>query len=559
MLLKDCKVERPKTTKVQIVRDGIKYVYQVVGKDYKKDKKYTVDKRVNIGKMIDDTYMIPNDKFELYYPDLIKKDNPSKEFSDTLSVGAYVLIDKILKDTGINELLDDIFDDKANLIKDLIAYMIIKESCDYEYFEYYERKSITFTSGVYSDSSVCDLLKNGISNKDISIFLQAWNKINSNIQDVYVNMDGTNIVSRNDYDGLSEFGHSKDDDNLPQVNLTYVTAANNHRPLLYDLYPGSTTDSTEAKRLIPIIKKYNYQNIGFIFDRAYYSLKFVKDLKKEGYFFIMMVKENLGFVSKLIDKHRIKLSRGISNYISEYEVSGISERVNISESKKDKPVYVYAYLFFNEKLMVSLKSELLNTIATYEKELEELTSNNTLLTSKDLIKYEKYFKFRYDPSGYMISYKKNEKKIEELTNSYGFFSMISEKKLTPLEALRTYRDRDSIEKVFRQLKSSLSFKHAGVMSKHSLESKVFLTFIASIVRNEIAYKRYDLKLQERKNLTVPVIIKQLEIIEASINANNNYSRRYSFTKTQNKILGLYDIKEDYIDNSINDFNKTYNQ
>ena len=97
------------------------------------------------------------------------------------------------------------------------------------------------------------------------------------------------------------------------------------------------------------------------------------------------------------------------------------------------------------------------------------------------------------------------------------------------------------------------------MSKHSLESKVFLTFIASIVRNEIAYKRYDLKLQERKNLTVPVIIKQLEIIEASINANNNYSRRYSFTKTQNKILGLYDIKEDYIDNSINDFNKTYNQ
>lgn len=75
----------------------------------------------------------------------------------------------------------------------------------------------------------------------------------------------------------------------------------------------------------------------------------------------------------------------------------------------------------------------------------------------------------------------------------------------------------------------------------------------------MAYKLYDLKLQERKNLTVPVIIKQLETIEASINANNNYSRRYGFTKTQNKILGLYDIKEDYIDNSINDFNKTYNQ
>ena len=559
MLLKDYKVERPKTTKVQTVRDGIKYVYQVIGKDYKKDKQYTIDKRVNIGKMIDDTYMIPNDKFELYYPDLIKKDNPSKEFSDTLSVGAYTLIDKVLKDTSINELLDDIFDDKANLIKDLIAYMIIKESCDYEYFEYYERKSLTFTSSVYSDSSISELLKSGISNSNISTFMDAWNHINSNIKDVYVNMDGTSITSRCDYDGLSEFGYSKDDDNLPQINLTYVTSANNHRPLLYDLYPGSIVDSTEAKRLIPIIKKYNYQNIGFIFDRAYYSLKFIKELKKEGYFFIMMVKDNLGFVSKLIDEYRIVLSKGISNYISEYEVSGISKRVNISENKNDKPVYVYVHLFFNEKLMVSLKSDLLNTIATYEKELIELTSNNSLLTSKDLVKYEKYFKFRYDPAGYMITYKKDEKKIEELTNSYGFFSMISEKKLTPLEALRIYRDRDSIEKVFRQLKSSLSFKHAGVMSKHSLESKVFLTFIASIVRNEIAFKRYDLKPQERKSLTVPVIIKQLEAIEASINTNNIYTRRYSFTKTQNKILSLYGIKEDYIDNSINSFNKSYNQ
>ena len=559
MLFKDYKVERPKTTKMQLVRNDTKYVYQVVETEYKKDKKYTVDKRVNIGKMIDDTYMIPNDKFFLYYPDLIKIDNPSKEFSDTLSIGSVALIDKVLKDTGINDLLNEIFEDnEASLIKDLIAYMIIKESCEYEYFEYYERKSLTFTDRVYSDSTVSDLLKTKISNRDINTFVDAWNMLNSNIDDVYVNMDGTNIVSRSDYDGLSEYGHSKDDNSLPEVNLTYVTSCINNRPLTYELYPGSINDSKEAKRLVSIIKKYNYQNIGFIFDRMYYSVDFVRDLKKAGYFFVMAVKDNLDFISDLKDKYRIKLSKGINNYLDEYEVSGISERINISKDKKEK-VYVYAHLFFNEKIMVYLKSNLLNTVALYEKELETLSKNNKLLTSKDLIKYDKYFKFNYDLTGYMLAYKKDEKKIQDLLDSYGYFALISAKELTAIEALKIYRDRDSIEKVFRALKSSLSFDHLGVMSKHSLESKVFLTFLASIVRNEIAYKRYSLKLEERKNLTVPVIIKQLESIEACIDNNNVYSRRYAFTSKQKKILDLFGIKEKDIDSLINNFNEAYHK
>ena len=52
MLLNNVKVLRPKTTKIQ-KRNGIGYVYQVIGKSYKKDKKYTVENRKLIGKMID--------------------------------------------------------------------------------------------------------------------------------------------------------------------------------------------------------------------------------------------------------------------------------------------------------------------------------------------------------------------------------------------------------------------------------------------------------------------------------------------------------------------------
>jgi len=48
------KVERPAGTKIYHRRD-CKYVYYVTGSEYKKGKKYVVEKRVCIGKMIDDT------------------------------------------------------------------------------------------------------------------------------------------------------------------------------------------------------------------------------------------------------------------------------------------------------------------------------------------------------------------------------------------------------------------------------------------------------------------------------------------------------------------------
>lgn len=57
------------------------------------------------------------------------------------------------------------------------------------------------------------------------------------------------------------------------------------------------------------------------------------------------------------------------------------------------------------------------------------------------------------------------------------------------KALDIYRGRDNIEKMFRSLKSGIDFNKARVHSTQSLQSKVFITFIAMIIRNEIFQKK----------------------------------------------------------------------
>lgn len=553
MILKDYKVVRPKTTKVQKdSRRNISYVYQVVESVYDPVRKFNVDKRKIIGKMVDDVYMIPNKEFEIYYPDLMLKEEPRSAFSDTIHVGAVTLFDYLFKETKLDIHLEEIFPDKYKLIEDLIMYMIKEETCTYEYFPYFEREIPTLTRKVYSDSSISRLLNENISSKDINDFLEEWNKTNSDINEVYINYDSTNIGVRGDFDGLGEYGYAKDDDSIPQVNISYVVAKPNNRPLSYALYPGSIHDSSEVDLTLKVFKKYNYKNIGFIFDRAYYSKRLVKKLKKDNHFFIMMLKEDLDFVKELIEKHRIKLTDQYDCYISDYDVSGIKERINIA-SKDEKPIMVYLYVFYSASRATIEKQGILNTIAEYEKEIADHFENDKTAKEDTYKKYEKYFKFKYDTNGYLLNYKKDEKKIKAALNNLGFFSIMAEKEMEPRDILITYKERDSIEKLFRALKSSLDFDHVGVYTKRSLEAKVFITFLASIIRNEIFQYSKKLKLEERKNLTVPIILRELNNIEATINNQNTYIRRYSLTKKQKKILGLFNIFEKQIDETISSF------
>lgn len=556
MLLKDSKVIRPNKTKV-LKKNNVRYVYAVTDVFYDSNKKYSNDHRVCIGKMIDDTYMIPNDKFLSFYPEsFIELKQASNDFSDTVSIGDVLLINKLANDLGIKELLDTLFKDKSSLIMDLISYMIIKESCVFEHFEYFERKSITSTNRIYSDSRVSSLLKDEISYKDIELFLDAWNKLNANkLNDVYLNVDGSNINVRSDYDGLAEYGYAKDDKDLRQINISYVSSNEDGTPLSYDLYPGSIHDSNELNTLLKHFDRYGYKNIGLIFDRAYYSASQLKKLKERGFSYIFMLRENLDFIKKIIDEDYYSLKEQTGCYLKEYNLSFSSKRVNISNDLK-KPLTAYAHVFYSSEAHSEKQSIFLTKISRMNEELDDIYNNHKTISKEELTKYKKYFKLRFDNNGYLLAYKQNDKAINQEKRYYGFFALLTSKKMTSLEALSTYKQRDSIEKLFRVLKTSLEFDHVGVHYKSSLESKVFITFIASIIRNEIFKRSLSLKENERKTFTVPKIINTLSTIEATLNTNDIYFRKYALTNNQKKLLNIMNIKEKDIDNYINNFNKS---
>ena len=541
MLRKDVVVVRPEGTKIYRQRE-CRYVYHVTGKEYKKDKKYVVESRVCIGKMIDDENMNPNDNFYQYYEITGGNEEQPPEFSDAVQAGASFLLYKIMDELKITELLGSVHGmEEAALIRDIICYMIIRETSAMQYFGDYAWGHYIQSDKVWDDSKISEFYKNDIRYAQIETFIMKWNEIQPESSGIYISYDSTNMNTKAEGIEMAEFGHAKDDPEKEQVNISYAVNHEDATPLFYELYPGSIIDNSQCTYMVDRAKEYGYKNIGLILDRGYFSIKNIKYFDSAGYDFLIMVKTNSKLVSEKIKENMMPLVTTKAKYfLPEHEVYAVTKTGTIGSDLLVR----YFHIYYDNVRAGQEKNEYLKQLEIKEKHVKKRVEEK-IRRKEDMTSYEKLFKLKYDDNGYLLSYRRNEKKIQEEMDRLGFFVIITSKKMTAGEALDIYRKRDSVEKIFRMLKSGLEYDTFRVHSQPSLESKTYVMFIAGIVRNYLyqGLKEVAKKEKNRKYYTVPAAISELEKIIVVKNSKEKYIRKYGLTAKQKKILGQFGIKE----------------
>lgn len=116
----------------------------------------------------------------------------------------------------------------------------------------------------------------------------------------------------------------------------------------------------------------------------------------------------------------------------------------------------------------------------------------------------------------------------------GYFCIITSEKMTANEALNLYKSRDASEKLFRGDKSYLGDKNLRIYGDSAADSKIFIEFIALIIRNRIySYLKDEMrKLDKRPDfMTVPAALKELEKIEMVRLTDNKYRLDHAVTTT----------------------------
>lgn len=523
------------------------YISYEIGRKYDPAKQYNVPDRVIIGKQnqSDKKQMEPNENFLKYFPEVdLPEERYDSNRSSCLRIGAYIIIQQMMKETGIPELLSEYFNDRdLGLFLDLITYTLICENNAGQYYPDYAYNHPLFTEGmrIYSDATVSDFFGRVTDDQSIG-FLNEWNAKRDHREKIYISYDSTNKnIQAGDVE-IAEFGNAKVDTGKPIFNYSIAYDTHNREPLFYEKYPGSINDVSQLQIMLDKAMGYGYRKIGFILDRGYFSKANLDYMDHCGYDFVVMVKGMSTLVNELILENKGKFEDKRACSIRRHKVYGttVKRKLFLTDEKER-----YFHIFHSSGKETKERENVEKAVENCAYYLEK--KKGSVYEVPNYLQY--YFEPEYSKDGYFLMAREKRDVIERELRLCGYFVIITSQKMTAGEAIDLYRSRDASEKLFRGDKSYLGNKSIRVYSDESVSAKIFIEFVALIIRNRIYTKLRDEveRLGKDPNfMTVPAAIKELEKIEIIRGLDLVYRLDHAVTATQKTILSAFDMDVKYV-------------
>ena len=548
----NCRVRMPDTGGKLSVKtiNGVPYVYYEYARVYNKKKRYTEPKRTCVGKRDTEQpeFLYPNEKFLKYFPrELLPLEKDGQFRSGCLHIGAFLVIRKIVSEYHLDEILARIIGKDAGLFLDLASYSIITEDNAGQYYPDYAYNHALFTDNmrIFSDSKVSDFLQEITIEQRIR-FLNEWNAKRDHREKIYISYDSTSKNSQAGDIDIVELGHAKDGIQTDIFNYSIAFDRNNREPLFYEAYPGSIVDISQLQYTLKKAKGYGYEHVGFILDRGYFCKENIHFMDENNYEFVIMVKGMKKLVRELILEKQGTFENDRKNSIREFKVSGTTVKHTLYASDK-KERYFHIYYDDGKKAVEREKFE--DKIDRMGKKLKECMGEPIRPGGE----YKDYFDLIFWHEGLedekFMSGAERHDVINKEIRLCGYFVIITSEKMTAREALILYKSRDDSEKTFRGDKSYLGANCERVYSNESVETKIFIGFVATIIRNRIytLLKDESGRMDKKQNyMTVPAALRELEKIELLKGADSEYNLDYEVTATQKAILKAFDISPDNI-------------
>ena len=543
----DFTVKIPKVEK-GITRKTIKgstYIYYTFDRSYDPKRKFTVPKSTSIGKCSEDDadMMYPNANFLKFFPDEeLPEEKDEADRSGCLRIGAFLILRRIIAEYHLDEILGRIIGADSGLFLDLAVYTIITENNAGQYYPDYAYNHPLFTNSmkVYSDSKVSDFINSITRNQSIA-FLNEWNEHRDHRERIYISYDSTNKNSQAGDLDLVEVGHPKENVGAPIFNYSIAFDKTNSIPLFYEAYPGSVVDVSQLQLMLEKANGYGYKHIGFILDRGYFCKENIHFMDRCGYEFIIMMKGMKSLVKELVLEVKGSFEDHREYSIRNYRVSGITVKRKLYPSDERER---YFHIYYNDRKKTTERENIESKIDQMSQFLQE-NEGRALSLGKPFRKYfDLIFFHEGQPDEKFMYGTERHAVIDEEISLCGYFVIITSEKMTAEAAIDLYKSRDASEKLFRGDKSYLGNKSLRVYSNDSLHAKIFIEFIALIIRNRFHLYLKDRMKKTGKNhnyMTVPAAIRELEKIEIVRQSDRNYRLDHAVTARQKEILKAFDM------------------
>lgn len=496
---------------------GKTYVYYVTAAYRNLKGKPTCD-RIAIGRLDEETLkLIPN---RSYYEVYLNK--PAPQTKGIFECGVYDVFNKISKKVGLKSILKKYFPENHVKMLTVAQYMLAEGNVMY-YLDDYTESHYTELKGIMQDVQASRMFS-ALRQEDILLFFHDWMKHKK--ANEYVAYDVTSISSYSKNISELEWGYNRDKERLPQINMGMYYGEESKMPLYYRVYPGSISDKAHLKYMLCNNEFINGKRTRFVMDRGFYSGENLNYLVKNGYRFVIALPGSLKYLKDIVKSHgeeiknhsKYRIGQGLP-YGNKYETTVLGFRMNV-------------HLYYDNEKAVKEMDSLYALIDSQENDLKMMTE-----PPDKKLHYDKYFYINRGKDGKM-SFKRNNEAIDEEILQCGYFAIAeTDFTKTSAEILEIYRNRDVIEKGFDELKNETDLKRLRTQSSEAVEGKIFVAFLALIVRGYMLNKLTE--YMRKNNYTLKKIIYELSKLKCvDLHPSNSIRFTNPLTKTQREIYEL---------------------
>jgi hypothetical protein len=507
-------------------KTGVTYVYESVSL-WDKEKQQSRSKQVCVGKLDPVTgEMIPSRRLQTETPSSAVV-SESGTASVTV-VGPSLILDALSKRLGLAKILKSVFPEFHGQILTMAYYLAAHGGPLSQCASW--TKTHGHPSGTPLESQRISEILGRITTDGKQAFMSAW--MNRILEDDFLCYDITSISSYSELNEYIRFGHNRDRERLPQMNLAMLFGQKSRVPAYYHRIPGNITDVQTVHNLLETFKKLEVKSLHYVLDRGFYSKKNVDELLERRDHFTLSVPLNNLWVREAIDEI-IDTVQGPESYrMVDDEALYVHSRLYPWGEGRRR---CYLHLYYNDLI----RSEAVNR---FNRQLldckEELESGKPKAEHQDI--YDAFFVVTATPvRGKKVAY--NTEAVSQYIKRYaGFQALLTTRFKDPLETLQVYRDKDVVEKCFDDLKNVLDMKRLRMHSIETVDGRLFVQFIALILMSELRRAMRESKLIEI--YTVRELLLEMDSL-TKIRYEGKYGLLFTeVTKPQREILALLKIE-----------------
>ncbi|MCK4816711.1 transposase, partial [bacterium] len=442
-------------------------------------------------------------------------------------MGPSIVLDAITDRLGLGNLLKSCFPQEHSQIQ-AMAYYLVSQGGPLSYCGTW-CKSHAHSVERLTSQRISEILCAISLDKKQTFFTKWMNKV---LEDDYLCYDITSISSYSALNEYIKYGHNRDGDKLPQLNLAILFGQKGRLPVYFERTPGNITDVTTLHNILKTFKALEAKTLHYVMDKGFYSKKNVDELLASRDKFILSVPLNNKWVQHAIDDI-YEVIHGPEGYKKlDDEILYVHSRL-YPWGKDNRRCYLH--LYYNAQTMANAVDRFTEELIGYKEELE---SGKLINTHQEA--YDTFFVIKTTPKrGMQASY--NTQAVNQYIKRYaGFQALLTNSIKNPTESLQIYRDKDVVEKCFDDLKNQLDMKRLRMHSSATVDGRLFVQFIALIYMS--ALRKEMRKSGLIKRYTVRELLQEMETL-----TKVKYSGKYGHiltevTKLQREILKDLDIE-----------------